>query len=239
MLGAHQNLNGSSGLTLSLSGIFCHPWTRTCCLENLKLLSPLTIKIWKGLDNTLYRQWASTTFLTLTSWIQLRTMQLRLLNTACLQDSTASIIHQTSDTTLVSYKLAEKQTISPASTHQSISKFYSLDRWGKHVQELSIVCRSLCFTTGKVRDNSLTSYAQRNPHNFCTEKETSEKCQSCNCYLACIPASLSNMLNDLRVSSSNFDDRRSAAVGPAGLTSVLDVIVLESSTAPSLSMEDL
>jgi len=47
------------------------------------------------------------------------------------------------------------------------------------------------------------------------------------------------MLKDFRVSSSNFDNRRSAAVGPAGLTSVLDVTILESSTVPSLSTEDL
>jgi len=75
-------------------------------------------------------------------------------------------------------------------------------------------------------------------HATCHDK-TDKKYQSCNCYLACIPSSLSNMLNDFRVSSNNFDNRRSAAVGPAGLTvSVLDVTVLESSAAPSLSMED-
>jgi len=30
MVGAHQNLNGSRYLTVHLSGLFCHPWSRTC-----------------------------------------------------------------------------------------------------------------------------------------------------------------------------------------------------------------
>jgi len=30
MVGAHQNLNGSSDLTTPISGMFCHPWASTC-----------------------------------------------------------------------------------------------------------------------------------------------------------------------------------------------------------------
>jgi len=30
MVGAHQNLNNSHDLTTILSGMFCHPWARTC-----------------------------------------------------------------------------------------------------------------------------------------------------------------------------------------------------------------
>jgi len=30
VVGAHQNLNGSHDLTTPLSGMFCHPWARTC-----------------------------------------------------------------------------------------------------------------------------------------------------------------------------------------------------------------
>jgi len=32
MVGAHQNLNGSHGLTATLSGMVCHRWTSTCYL---------------------------------------------------------------------------------------------------------------------------------------------------------------------------------------------------------------
>ena len=35
MLGAQQNLNGSSDLTTPLSEIVCHPWASTCYTINL------------------------------------------------------------------------------------------------------------------------------------------------------------------------------------------------------------
>jgi len=47
------------------------------------------------------------------------------------------------------------------------------------------------------------------------------------------------MLKDLNISSSDFDKRKSAAVGPAGLIGVLDTPTTESSTRPSLSTEAL
>jgi len=43
------------------------------------------------------------------------------------------------------------------------------------------------------------------------------------------------MLKDLSVSSSDCDNRKSAAVGPAGLIGVLDTPILESAIRPSLS----
>jgi len=57
--------------------------------------------------------------------------------------------------------------------------------------------------------------------------------------LDCIPSSVSNMLKDLSVSSSDWDSRRSEAVGPAGLIGILDPPIRESSIMPSLSVEAL
>lgn len=57
----------------------------------------------------------------------------------------------------------------------------------------------------------------------------------CNIDLDCIPSSLSNMLKDFSVSSSDCDNRKSEAVGPAGLIGILGMPILELSTRLSLS----
>jgi len=47
------------------------------------------------------------------------------------------------------------------------------------------------------------------------------------------------MLKDFSVSSSDWDNRKSEAVGPAGLMGILDTPIRESSIMPSLSVEAL
>jgi len=51
MVGAHQNLNCSRDLTMSLSGMLCHPRASTCYLPNVKSLSSPTTKIWTVIQN--------------------------------------------------------------------------------------------------------------------------------------------------------------------------------------------
>ena len=51
MVGAYQNLTGSRDLTTPLSGMVCQHLQPSTYLPNLKSLTPLTMKIWKAIQN--------------------------------------------------------------------------------------------------------------------------------------------------------------------------------------------